>query len=93
MSIYVIAGAIGARSGLLVHKLRSSRPPTVPFFQRYYLDVALLALGGGGELWLAGAGENPPDLVVRAYDTETAGALTVHAGAGNAGAAVDWLTR
>ena len=46
MSIYVIAGAIGARSGLLVHKLRSSRPPTVPFFQRYYLDVALLALGG-----------------------------------------------
>ena len=46
MSIYVIAGAIGARSGLLVHKLRSSRPPTVPFFQRYYLDIALLALGG-----------------------------------------------
>ena len=36
----------GARMGLLVHKLRSSRPPTVPFFHRYHLDVALLVLGG-----------------------------------------------
>lgn len=43
---FVVRGAFGARGGLLVHKLRSSRPPTIPFFHRYYLDIALLALGG-----------------------------------------------
>ena len=32
--------------GLIIHKLRSSRPPEVPFFQRYYLDVMVLAIGG-----------------------------------------------
>ena len=31
--------------------------------------------------------------LVHAYDTDTAGALTVHPGAGSADAAVDWLTR
>ena len=46
LAIFVIPGALGSRSGLLVHKLWSSRPPVVPFFHRYYLDVALLALGG-----------------------------------------------
>ncbi len=44
--IFVVPGVLGARSGLLTHKLRSSRPPTLPFFHRYYLDVALLVLGG-----------------------------------------------
>ncbi len=44
--IFVVPGVLGARSGLLAHKLRSSRPPTLPFFHRYYLDVALLVLGG-----------------------------------------------
>ena len=46
LAIYIVPGVVGARSGLVVHKLRSSRPPTVPVFQRYYLDVGLLCLGG-----------------------------------------------
>ena len=45
LAILVGPGTAGARTGLLVHKLRSSRPPTVPFFHRYHLDVALLVLG------------------------------------------------
>ncbi len=43
---YVINGTITARGGLLSHKLRTSRPPTTPAFQRYYVDVALLIVGG-----------------------------------------------
>ncbi len=59
-----------------------------------YLDLpALVALGAGGELWLAGEGDAPPELVARAHDADAAGRLTVHAGAADAGAAVDWLTR
>lgn len=46
LAIYVLPGVLGARTGLIVHRLRSSRPPTTPVFQRYYLDLALLALGG-----------------------------------------------
>ena len=44
--IFVIPSILGARGGLLTHKLRSSRPPTTPLFHRYYVDVALLSLGG-----------------------------------------------
>jgi hypothetical protein len=44
--ILVIPGTAGARMGLLVHKMRSARPPTLPFFHRYYLDIALLTFGG-----------------------------------------------
>ena len=44
--IFVVPGLVGARSSLVGHKLRSSRPPTVPLFQRYYLDIALLVVGG-----------------------------------------------
>ena len=46
MAIFVIPGVVGARTGLIIHKLRSSRPPSVPIFQRYYLDVLLLIIGG-----------------------------------------------
>ncbi len=46
LAIFVIPGVMGARSGLVIHKLRSSRPPTVPIFQRYYVDVLLLIIGG-----------------------------------------------
>ena len=46
LSIFVVPGVVGARMGLVIHKLRSSRPPSVPFFQRYYLDLGLLVLGG-----------------------------------------------
>ena len=44
--LFVTPAAFGARAGLIVHRLRASRPPTVPFFQRYYIDAALLILGG-----------------------------------------------
>jgi len=46
LAIFVIPSIIGARTGLIIHKLRSSRPPDVPFFQRYYLDIMVLAIGG-----------------------------------------------
>ena len=46
LAIFVIPGLVGARTSLVIHKLRSSRPPSVPIFQRYFLDVGLLALGG-----------------------------------------------
>ena len=46
LAIYVLPGALGVRAGVLSHKLESARPPTMPFFQRYYVDVALLCLGG-----------------------------------------------
>ena len=46
LAIFVVPGVVGARTGLVIHKLRSSRPPTQPFFQRYFLDIGLLVLGG-----------------------------------------------
>lgn len=44
--IYVIPGVLGTRGGLLSHKLRSARPPTVPLLHRYFLDVVVLVAGG-----------------------------------------------
>ena len=44
--IFVVPGVMGGRAGLIVHRLRSSRPPLVPLFQRYYLDAGLLVIGG-----------------------------------------------
>ena len=44
--IYVVPGVLGARGGLLAHKLRSSRPPSVPLLHRYFLDVVVLVAGG-----------------------------------------------
>ena len=46
LALYTLPGLVGARTGLVIHKLRSSRPPSVPFYQRYYLDVGLLVVGG-----------------------------------------------
>ena len=44
--ILVGPGLVGSRGSPVVHRLRSSRPPSIPIFQRYYVDVALLVLGG-----------------------------------------------
>ncbi|MCY4528622.1 MAG: FtsX-like permease family protein [Chloroflexi bacterium] len=44
--VYAIPAAVGTRGGLLLHKLRSARPPSIPFVHRYYLDVGFLVLGG-----------------------------------------------
>ena len=46
LAVFVIPTVIGARGGLLAHKLRSSRPPMLPLFHRYYLDIALVIVGG-----------------------------------------------
>ena len=46
LAMLVIPGLVGARAGLVIHRLRSSRPPSIPLFQRYYVDVALLVIGG-----------------------------------------------
>ncbi|MCH2316172.1 MAG: FtsX-like permease family protein [SAR202 cluster bacterium] len=46
LAMFVLPAVIGARSGLVAHKTRSSRPPSVPFFQKFYLDVGLLVIGG-----------------------------------------------
>ena len=46
LAIYVIPGVIGARTGLIVQKMRTARPPSEPFFHRYYIDVGLMVIGG-----------------------------------------------
>ncbi len=46
LAIYVIPALLGAGFGLVAHRLRVSRPATVPFFQRYYIDLAFMAVGG-----------------------------------------------
>ena len=44
LAIFVIPGVLGARTGLIIHRLRSSRPPQVPVLQRYYIDVMFLSM-------------------------------------------------
>ncbi len=46
LAIYVVPGVIGARTGLIVQKMRAARPPSEPFFHRYYIDVGLMVIGG-----------------------------------------------
>ena len=43
--IYVVPAVMDARSGIVGQRLRTSRPATEPAFHRYYVDVALLAVG------------------------------------------------
>ena len=44
--VYAVPAAVATRGGLLLHKLRSSRPPSIPFIHRYYLDLGALVIGG-----------------------------------------------
>lgn len=44
--IFVAPSVVGARGGLLAQRLLSARPPSVPFFHRYHLDLGLLVVGG-----------------------------------------------
>ena len=46
LAIFVAPSVLGSRGSMVAHKLRSSRPPSVPFFHRYYLDFGLLVVGG-----------------------------------------------
>ena len=43
--LYVVVGVVSAMRLQLVGRHRSSRPAETPFFQRYYLDLALMAIG------------------------------------------------
>ena len=44
--IFVIPSILATRTSVIEYGLRASRPSIFPFFQRYYLDLALLFLGG-----------------------------------------------
>ena len=44
--VLVVPGTLSARAGLLFQKLSVSRPPSVSWFHRYYVDVAVLVVGG-----------------------------------------------
>ena len=46
LAIFVAPGLASSRGGVLVQRLRMSRPPSLPLFHRYYMDVAVLVLGG-----------------------------------------------
>ena len=46
LGIFIVPAVLGARASIVFHKLSSSRPPSVPFFHRYYLDIGLLIVGG-----------------------------------------------
>ncbi len=46
LAVVALPGALGSRGGLLAYKLQAGRPPDAPFFQRHYVDVALVAIGG-----------------------------------------------
>ena len=46
LAVFVVPALVGARASLVIHRLRSSRPPSVPLFQRYYLDIGILIVGG-----------------------------------------------
>ena len=44
--IFVVPGVLGARAGLIIHRLRASRPPSMPLMQRFYIDIGFLVVGG-----------------------------------------------
>ncbi len=46
LALYLVPALSGSRAGLLAQKMRTSRPPSMPFFHRYYLDIAVLVIGG-----------------------------------------------
>ena len=46
VAVLTIATLIGSRQSIVDYRQSGARPPTTPFLQRYYLDVALLAIIG-----------------------------------------------
>ena len=46
VAVLTIATLMGARQSIVDFRQAGARPPTTPFLQRYYLDVALLAIIG-----------------------------------------------
>ena len=46
VSVLTVATLLGSRQSIVDYHQTGARPPTTPFLQRYYLDVALLAIIG-----------------------------------------------
>ena len=46
VAVLTIATLIGARQSIVDYRQSGARPPTTPFLQRYYIDIALLAIIG-----------------------------------------------
>jgi ABC-type lipoprotein release transport system permease subunit len=44
---FMLPAIQAARRGIVQHRQQMARPPRAPFWQRYYLDVALLVIGAG----------------------------------------------
>lgn len=44
---FMLPAAQAARRGIVQHRQQLARPPQAPFWQRYYLDIMLLIIGGG----------------------------------------------
>jgi len=44
---FMLPAAQAARRGIVQHRQQLARPPQAPFWQRYYLDIILLIIGGG----------------------------------------------
>ena len=46
IAVLTIATVVGSRQSIVDYRQTGARPPTTPFLQRYYLDIALLAVIG-----------------------------------------------
>ena len=44
--LYFVPPLLTSRISPLLQKLRTSRPPSIPFMHRYYIDIALVVAGG-----------------------------------------------
>ncbi len=44
--IFVVPNVLSAQGGVLLRRLQTSRPPGLPFLQRYNLDIGILVFGG-----------------------------------------------
>jgi ABC-type antimicrobial peptide transport system permease subunit len=44
---FMLPAIQAARRGIVQHRQQLARPPQAPFWQRYYLDIMLLIIGGG----------------------------------------------
>lgn len=46
LGIFVVPSVFSSKASVITQKLRASRPTSAPLFQRYFLDVGLIILGG-----------------------------------------------
>ena len=46
LSIFVVPSVLSGGTSVIAQKLRASRPVATPLFQRYFIDVGIVAIGG-----------------------------------------------